>query len=276
MQITKSSSIIVLFILAVFLVHLCSANPVNADQEEKENINLGQWTELELNALMQQKSEQAGSTEKINFLSAQFLGTPYKGHTLRGDIDTPEVFTINLAGMDCFTYIDYVEALRVSDTYSDFKNNLQEIRYRDGEIVFQNRNHFFTDWPLNNPANVKDVTEEIGGDKAVRVKKTLNVKEDGSNYLPGIPPNERDVYYIPSAEIDQGIIGKLNTGDYVGIYTDLPGLDVTHTGIIIKKNGRAYLRHASSRKVNDKVVDEDLLEYIKNKPGLVIFRPISL
>jgi len=70
-------------------------------------------------------------------------------------------------------------------------------------------------------------------------------------------------------------VGKLSTGDYVGIYTELPGLDVTHTGIIIKKNGRTYLRHASSRNVNDRVVDEDLLEYMQNKPGLVVFRPTS-
>lgn len=254
---------------------LLTAFHVNADQTEAENIDLGNWTESKLDELMQQKSKKPGTQDQIDFLSEQFLGTPYKGHTLTGDIDTPEVFTINLGGMDCFTYIDYVEALRVSGSYPDFKDSLQNIRYRGGDISFLNRNHFFTDWPVNNPQHVKDVTREIGGDKTVSVKKRLNIKKDGGKYLPGIPANEREVYYIPSASIDEDIVGELNTGDYVGIYTELPGLDVTHTGIVIKRNGRAYLRHASSRSVNDRVVDEDLLEYMQNKPGLVVFRPLS-
>ena len=175
--------------------------------------------------------------------------------------------------MDCFTYIDYVEALRIADSYPDFKNSLQDIRYEGSRVAFQNRNHFFTDWPVNNPENVKDVTREVGGEKALSVKKNLNVKKDGSYYLPGIAPVEREFYYIPV--IDQSVVARLQTGDYVGIYTELPGLDVTHTGIVIKKEGRAYLRNASSRKANEKVVDEDLLEYMRNKPGLVVFRPVS-
>jgi len=267
------SSIICLIMAIQFL--LLTAGIVNADQTDIENINLGNWTGSKLDVLMQDKSKKASASEQIDFLSSEFLGTPYEGHTLTGDTDTPEVFTINLGGMDCFTYIDYVEALRVSGSYTDFKNNLKDIRYLGGAVSFQNRNHFFTDWPVNNPGHVKDVTHEVGGDKTVSTKKTLNIKKDGGKYLPGIPANEREVYYIPSASIDEDIVGKLSTGDYVGIYTELPGLDVTHTGIIIKKNGRTYLRHASSRNVNDRVVDEDLLEYMQNKPGLVVFRPTS-
>ncbi len=275
MNTTKHSLAKFCLILVIPFLLLISGR-VNAGQETKEKINLGSWTEPELDALMQQKSKKSRASEQIDFLSAQLLGTPYVGHTLTGDIDTPEVFTIDLEGMDCFTYIDYVEAMRVSDTYPDFKDNLQEIRYRGGVIDFQNRNHFFTDWPVDNPENVKDVTHDIGGDKALSVKKTLNVKKDGSKYLPGIPANERTFYYVPSEAIDGGFVSKLDTGDYVGIYTDLPGLDVTHTGIVIKKNGRTFLRHASSRKVNYRVVDEDLLEYIQNKPGLVVFRPVNI
>jgi N-acetylmuramoyl-L-alanine amidase-like len=255
---------------------LLTTSGVDAVEDTKEDINLGNWTEPELDVLMWEKSKKPRAPERIDFLSGKFLGTPYAEHTLTGAIDTPEVFTIDLEGMDCFTYIDYVEALRISETYPEFKNNLQDIRYRGGIIAFQNRNHFFTDWPVNNPKNVKDVTHDIGGDKAVSVKKTLNVKKDGSKYLPGIPANEREFYYIPSGAIDEAMVSKLNTGDYVGIYTDLPGLDVTHTGIVIKKNGRTFLRHASSRKVNYRVVDEDLFEYMQNKPGLVVFRPVNI
>lgn len=258
--------------LLIIAFLLATAISVSA---EEEYINLGNWTEPKLDTLMEKKSNKTGAPEQIAFLSAEFLGTPYKDHTLTGDKNTPEVFTINLAGMDCFTYIDYVEALRVSKNFPEFKDSIQNIRYEDGEVAFKNRNHFFTDWPVNNPTHVKDVTRDIGGDRAAAINKNLNVKKDGSYYLPGIEPKEREIYYLPSDTIDAETMEKLNTGDYVGIYTELPGLDVTHTGIVIKKDGRAYLRHASSRSVNEKVVDEDLLEYIQNKPGLVVFRPIN-
>lgn len=246
-----------------------------AGRENKENINLGEWTEAVLEDLMERKSKKSRAQEQIDFLSGQFLGTRYKDNTLEGDINTPEVFTIDLEGMDCFTYIDYVEAMRISGTYAEFKDNLKEIRYRGGIIAFENRNHFFSDWPVNNALNVEDVTYALGGDHAVRVTKTLNLKQDGSKYLPGIPSTEREFYYIPSDSIDEKLMSKLKTGDYVGIYTELNGLDVTHTGIIIKKDGRTFLRHASSRKVNDRVVDEELLNYIRNKTGLVVFRAID-
>ena len=69
-------------------------------------------------------------------------------------------------------------------------------------------------------------------------------------------------------------MSKLKTGDFAGIYTDKEGLDVSHTGIIIKKGGKVFLRHASSREKNQKVVDEELSEYMQNKPGLVVYRPV--
>lgn len=263
------------FVFLAVPLTLLLACKVSADQETQENIKLGNWTEPKLDEVMEQKAAKNGAADQIYFLSGQFLGTPYKDHTLTGDLNTPEVFTINLGGMDCFTYIDYVEALRLSANYSQFKSNLKNIRYKNGDIAFTSRNHFFSDWPVNNPESVKDVTKEIGGDKAVPTSKNLNVKKDGSYYLPGIAPKEKEFYYLPTGAIDAELVDKLKTGDYVGIYTGLPGLDVTHTGIIIKKDGRAYLRHASSRSVNEKVVDEDLLEYMENKPGLVVYRPVN-
>ena len=49
----------------------------------------------------------------------------------------------------------------------------------------------------------------------------------------------------------------------------------THTGIVIEKDGKLYLRHASSRKSTMQVVEEDLREYMKGKPGLIVYRPIE-
>ena len=259
-----------LLILVFVLTFTWSFN-ANSEGKNDETIKLGRWDQGNLEKIIKEKPSATG--EQIEFLSEQFLGTPYKASTLTGDINTPEVFTVNLEGMDCFTYIDYVEALRLSTTLEDFKANLKDIRYRDGDISFQGRNHFFSDWPTQNSDSVRDITYEIGGNKTIAVEKNLNLKSDGSNFLPGIPAVNRKIYYIPTPEIDDDLLKKLRTGDYVGIYTGIEGLDVTHTGIMIKKDGRVYLRHASSRKKNYKVVDEDLKQYIQNTPGMVIFRP---
>ena len=88
----------------------------------------------------------------------------------------------------------------------------------------------------------------MAGGSAVGVEKSLNLKEDGSTFLPGIAVVKRELYYIPSSEVNDEVIARLRTGDYVGMYADIDGLDVTHTGIIIKKDDGIYLRHASSKK----------------------------
>ena len=65
--------------------------------------------------------------------------------------------------------------------------------------------------------------------------------------------------------------GQLRTGDYIGIYSDLSGLDVSHVGIIVKDSLGIKFRHASS--VARKVVDQDFATYISGKPGIIIIRP---
>ncbi len=211
--------------------------------------------------------------ERINIISEKFLGTPYEANTLVGDAETPEELTVYLAGLDCFTYIDYVEAARLSDSYDTFLDELQHTRYKEGVVGFERRNHFFSDWTEYNSDQVSDVTEEVGGDAAIVVEKQLNQKKDGGVFLEGIPIVARTITHIPTAAITDEIVGSLRTGDYIGIYTDIDGLDVTHTGIFIRNDSGIYLRHASSREGAQKVIDDDFLTYLKNTPGIVVYRP---
>lgn len=235
--------------------------------------NLGDWTEEALSNLIQESKNLSGTGEQVNVISEKFLGTPYKGNTLVGSNDTREKLTVHLAGLDCFTYIDYVEAARLSDSYDTFLSTLQDTRYKYGIAEFQYRNHFFSDWKKHNSDKVADVTKEIGGDAAVSVEKQLNQKKDGSVFLEGIPVTLRAITYIPSTAITKEVVGNLQTGDYIGIYTDIDGLDVTHTGIFIRNDSGTYLRHASSREGVQQVIDDDFLTYTKDKSGILIYRP---
>ena len=248
----------------------------------KEHIILGKWSQDKLDSILHESAKIKDAGARINFLSGFFLGVNYKESTLIGDINTPEIFVINLQTVDCFTFIDYIEAMRRAGSFSEFKGNLKKVRYRNGKVTFKNRNHFFTDWQKFNSEFIDDLTLQIGGKKTKTVAKILNKKEDGTHFLNGILPQQREIQYIPSDAIDGSLMDKIKTGDYAGIYSETQGLDVSHVGIIIKNKDSTYpvrknisngvnLRHASSR--YKKVIDEDFRNYISNKPGLIVLRP---
>ena len=233
----------------------------------------GKWTVEELDYIIHEACSIRDVGERIYFLSRQFLAVTYKDSTLIGDINTSEVFVVNLEEVDCFTFVEYVEAMRLSDSFSEFINNLKKIRYCAGVVSFEKRNHFFTDWMEYHSGFVEEVTEMIGGAKTLRVRKKLNLKKDGTYFIPGIGHKDREIKYIQANTIDSLIMDKLKTGDYIGIYSEEDGLDVSHVGIIIKIGNRIYLRHASSSASNRKVIDEEFKGYIDKKPGIIVLRP---
>ncbi|MBA4349404.1 MAG: DUF1460 domain-containing protein [Thermodesulfovibrio sp.] len=241
--------------------------------ETNESINLGKWTHEKLNSFLHKASGIKDTGKRMDFLSKRFLGTAYKESTLIGDINTPEIFVINLKGLDCFTFIDYIEAIRLSDSFNEFRENLKKVRYQHGKVAFKNRNHFFTNWIEYNSDTIFDVTGQIGGRKVKTVKKLLNKKEDGTRFISGIVPEKREIKYIPSDAVNGSIINKMKTGDYVGIYSDLQGLDVSHVGIFIRQRNKVYLRHASSLKKYRRVANEDFRRYIAGRSGILVLRP---
>lgn len=237
---------------------------------KKETINLGKWSIEKINSLLKKSTKFKNPEDKIPFICKQFLDTPYK-RTLIGSMDKKESFVINLAGMDCFTLIDYVEAMRLSGSFKEFRENLRRIRYKRGHVCYKSRRHFFTDWSSYKKNTVIDVTKKIGSDLALRVIKRLNLKDDKSFFLEGIAPKKRIIYYVPTKDIDK-IINNLKTGDYIGIYSEKDGLDVSHVGIYIKERGQCLFYHASSKK--GKVVKESFLKYLEGKKGIIVLRPV--
>jgi hypothetical protein len=237
-----------------------------------EKIILGVWSEKKLDGLIVEAAKIENIGERIAFLSGQFLGVPYKESTLVGDTTTPEALVINIEAFDCFTFLDCIEAMRLSRSFLDFHENLIRIRYKEGIVGYERRNHFFTDWSLHNTDFVQDRTKEIGIKKIKTVGKNLNCKDDGSHFVRGIKPFERTVSYIPSESVKKRMYGLLRTGDYIGIYSSVSGLDVSHVGIIVKDGLGIKFRHASS--VARKVVDQDFASYISGKPGIIIIRPL--
>ncbi|MFQ6325366.1 DUF1460 domain-containing protein [Nocardia sp. CWNU-33] len=210
--------------------------------------------------------------EQIEVLSRQFLGTPYGANMLVGSASKPEQLVIDFRRVDCFTYLDYVEALSRSTDRSQFVTNLIETRYTDGRVDYLQRKHFFSDWAYTPRIAATDVTATLSG-AALTVTKHLNAKADGVTYLPGLPVVDRAITYIPSAAVDENVVGRLRTGDYIGAYADLPGLDVTHVGIFVSTPNGPIFRNASSLAADNKVVDSSFADYVRSTPGIVVLRP---
>lgn len=240
-----------------------------------EQIILGAHTRERLEALMVAASAIEDPGERIQHISDHFVGTRYEESTLIGDSRTPEVFVLNLREVDCMTFIEYVEALRRSSSFGEFLDTLKRVRYRLGVVDYSSRTHFFTDWREHQAEHIEDVTDRIGESVAIHVAKRLNEKDDGTSFLVGIPLVEREIAHIPSASVDDRLLKLLKPGDYIGIYSHLPGLDVSHTGIAVRRGGAWFLRHASSRAELRRVVDEDFMEYIHSTPGIIVFRPMD-
>ena len=220
------------------------------------------------------KAPGAGLSERSDTVSRQFLGIPYGANTLIGSANDSEQLVVELQKLDCFTYADYVEALKRAGDPDEFIDRLIQVRYKDGVVGFQHRKHFFTDWSVSAPAIATDITTSLSAN-SIQITKNLNKKDSGGVYLPGLPVVPRTISYIPTQQIDSSVLDRLRTGDYIGAYAEDGGLDVTHIGIFIDTPGGPVLRNASSLRANNKVVDSPLLDYLQTVPGVVVLRPIQ-
>lgn len=211
-------------------------------------------------------------SESIKELSGMFLGQNYKSDRLIGSAQSDERLVIDFSKLDCFTYIDYVESLRLSNSIHSFISNLIQTRYFEGRIHYLSRRHFFSDW-LSKNENIEDITDKITS-RHKSLVKFINLKADGKKFIPGLDITSRTIKFIPSSEIDPSVISKLKTGDYIGIFTNIDGLDVTHTGIFIRNGDEIFLRHASSSYNVQMVIDSPFQNYVSGVPGIIVYRPI--
>lgn len=238
----------------------------------KPTLDLGRFNPQSLQEIIERAGQLEEDGPRIEFLSRQFLDVPYGEDRLVGAADTPEALTINLTALDCYTYLDYVEALRRSAAFDEFPQQVTAVRYRPGGVSWRNRRHFFSDWVSGATGPVRDVTASLGGAVTAYARKELNRADDGGVLLEGIPVVERTVAYIPAGQLDESLTRRLVTGDYLGVYAEAAGLDVTHAGIAVHRPDGLYLRHASTLRGQRRVVEVQLLDYFRKTPGMVVYR----
>lgn len=233
--------------------------------------------------------------EIIIEVGKSFLATPYVAGTL--DVNpNKERLVVHVTGLDCVTFCE--NALTIAriikqgtPDFESYKKELEKIRYRDGKIDgYYSRLHYFSDWIYDNDKKgiVRDITQEIGG---VQYNKTIDfMTTHPSSYaaLKNNPEavaqmqvvesyiNDRQKYYIPVNSLPN-VYDSLQSGDIIGITSDVDGLDIAHTGIIYKENGVPYFLNASLKKKEVIISSGDIQDYImgnKKQSGVMVCRPI--
>jgi hypothetical protein len=220
--------------------------------------------ESRLDRLISQAQSFAFVGERMGFISRALVGSPYIGHTLIGGPAEPERFVLREDGFDCVTFCETVLAAARARAPEDFTNELRRIRYRDGEVDWSARNHYFAEWGLNNIASGMLRPVLLPG--AALRHKTVD-------YMPALGVRRLAFAAVPSASlIAHG--DHLLTGDIVGFLSRRSGLDCFHTGLIVTANdGVLSLRHAS--KSRGHVLEQPLAEFLTENGvrRVAIWRP---
>jgi cell wall-associated NlpC family hydrolase len=202
---------------------------------------------------------------RIDVLSRHFLGRSYKPNPLIGSSDTTEVFTAALDGFDCVTYIETVVALARASNVDNFTDWLRKIRYEQGRIQWDRRNHYMSLWIRNNVRN--------GILKPVSMPALPTISKDRVlNVVPGLDPQRTRLKCLPKAAVPR-LERYLQTGDLIFFASTHMNLDVFHAGIIVRDGKKVLMRHAS--RSQGFVVEQELSEFLKanRMAGVIVMRP---
>jgi len=205
-------------------------------------------------------------SSRLMSISGKYLGRPYICNPLIGSPEIPEVFVVNENGFDCVTYIETVIARAESRESAKFPEQLRRIRYRDGKLAWNQRNHYMTGWIRNNVRKglVRRVNFNVQESSKMR---TLNV-------VPGLLPVRQKFSCIPKRSISR-IACEIESGDLIFFASTRPHLDIFHCGILIRDGERLLLRHAS--RSQGRVVEQDLASFLNanRMAGVIVVRPVD-
>ena len=232
--------------------------------------------------------------EIIIEIGKSFIGTDYAANTL--EKGNKENLVVNLTGLDCYTFLEtslvFARCIKKGKTtFEDYQKELTNVRYRDGRLKeYPSRLHYFSDWifDLNKRGIGKDITYEIGGKRYVKKINFMSTHIDSYKQLRENPKfvkeisnierqiSTRKYFYIPQEEI-ASVENKIQSGDIIGITTNIEGLDIAHTGIAIRMDdGRIHLMHAPNVGYKVQITEKTLADYIKGnkkQTGIMVLRP---
>jgi hypothetical protein len=236
--------------------------------------------------------ESETQSERIIEIGTRFLNKPY----IAGSLESPkEQLMCRLDGFDCYTFVESVLALSIiseneSPTKADFLNEMQSLRYRNGEITdYSSRIHYFFEWVKL--AEDKGILTDMSPVLGVASPKAINFMSTHRQYYPALKTDNAALAKIASMEkavskykfheIKKADLPKvenqIKNGDIIAFASNIGGLDVNHEGIAYWKGDKLHFIHASSEEMKVVISDETLQAYInriKKHSGLMVLRVI--
>lgn len=237
--------------------------------------------------------------ELMGKIALEFKGTPYAGQTLELSTDK-EICSVNLNAFDCVTFFETTLAFarmlkNGGRTPTDLLQEVAFIRYSNGDVGdFSTRLHYTSDWFANNEAkHVVKVLKDLPGSEPFTQHVDFMTQHPASypplvahpNLIPLLQKHESDINarsmtFVPMKSI-AAVEPLLKTGDIVAVCTNIPGLDIVHTGLIFRTDdGVAHFINASSKKSQRKVTIEpgplsNALHWSKDLTGAMFARPLE-
>lgn len=203
--------------------------------------------------------------KRIDRISRLFLGCPYTEGSLGGGAGLREELRVYLNAFDCVTFIETALALALARTIDEFIDAIRRIRYEDGEIDWFRRNHYMVDWASNNErcGFVKNLTS---GPYAVEKICTLIL-------IAGLRAQTTTFRYFPTQSRAE-VAGLIEAGDLIFFVSTKNTLDVFHTGLLVGRERRWLLRHAT--RTAGAVIEQDLVEFMSQNEmaGFILLRPL--
>ena len=224
--------------------------------------------------------------QAIARLAESFVGNPYLAQSL--DADGPEKLRLNLMQFDCMLFVEQLLALAWSESFDQFSARTQRLRYRDGEVSYCNRWHYFHDW-VGSAVRQGMLEADFALEGEISRSLPLNFMSSNRSLYPKLQSNvlfdcissledSRRVQqrFIPLEAIES-VLPSLQSGDLFAIATRVQGLDVSHTGVLVRSESRMDAIHAApGRGVMRSLGLASYLRSVPDAIGVVIVRPAEL
>ncbi len=203
--------------------------------------------------------------ERVVHFGRKNLGQPYDMYLL-GELpfqahDAQPLYSLDRS--DCVVFTEHSYAMALSQDWPTFFAMLQRIRYEDGVVSVQTRNHYTeADWDQNNSWLVQDISEELAGNDVGFYTQRVNRERFFKNRYGldvDVPVEELEVSYVPWEKVSD-ISGQLRDGDFVNVIVGRGngGAYATHTGLIAidEEDGTVNFLHSTPPRVREEPIQE--------------------
>jgi hypothetical protein len=171
--------------------------------------------------------------KRIDFFSAAFLDKPYLlgalGEGAKGQFDQFPLYRPD--AFDCETYVDTVVALALASNLKGFQQCINQIRYKEGNVSFIDRNHFASlDWNGNNQKQgiTKDITLTIKDQQQKPIAEMASALINKPNWYQHLTDSSIKIDRLTKEEKDARLTQLKAAGkQFTAIETTIPYLPLT-------------------------------------------------